>query len=129
MTLSIGLDLIGLNAVVLSSGNPLAPANTVAPVASGTTTVDRELSVTDGTWTNTPLSYTYQWYRDGSPIGGATDNSYTLVTADIGATIYCIVTATNASGSNTAASNSLGPIAANPVGSPIGLLLILTKAS
>lgn len=112
-----------------SAANPLAPANTVAPVASGTPTVGQVLSVTNGTWTNTPLSYTYQWYRSGVYIAGATSSTYTLVTADIGATMYCIVAATNASGSNPAVSNSLGPVVGNPVGSPIGLLLILTKAS
>lgn len=121
---------IANNGVYFSAGgNPNAPSNTVAPVASGTTTVGQTLSVTNGTWTNTPTSYTYQWYRDGYPIGSATSNSYLLVTADIGAYLACLVTATNASGSNAASSNALGPVMPNPVGSPIGLLLILTKAS
>ena len=121
------LDFAGMGA--FTSLNPNAPSNTVAPVASGTATVGQTLSVTNGTWTNTPLSYAYQWIRGASSIGGATANTYTLVSADIGSTIYCVVIASNASGSNAASSNALGPVAANPVGSPIGLLLILTKAS
>jgi len=126
MRIGLGLGFYQLDG---SAANPLAPANTVAPVASGTTVVGQTLSVTDGTWTNTPSGYTYQWYRGGSPIGGATSSTYVLVTADIGSLISCIVVATNASGSNVASSNSLGPVTAATIGSPIGLLLILTKAS
>ena len=60
----------------LGSGNtfnPLAPLNTVAPVISGTASVGQTLTVTsDGTWTNTPTSYTYQWRRAGVAITGET---------------------------------------------------------
>ena len=44
-----------------------------------------------------------------TPIG-TNSPSYTLVSGDLGATIYCRVTATNASGSTNAISNVVGPI-------------------
>lgn len=46
-----------------------------------------------------PTNYTYQWYKNNSPIGGATGSSYTAtgLTAQQSATFYCIVT--NSAGS------------------------------
>jgi len=75
---------------------PYASANASPPVA-GTV-----CSVTNGNWTGTPSSYAYQWKRDGTTNLG-TAATYTLVAADIPAhQITCVVTATNATGSNTA---------------------------
>lgn len=88
----------------------LAPANTVAPVCSGTATVGQTLSVTNGTWTNTPTSYAYQWKRGGTAISGANAGTYALVSPDNGATITCAVTATNSGGSSSVTSNSIGPV-------------------
>lgn len=87
------------------------PVNTVAPVVTGTATQGQTLSTTNGTWTNSPTGYTYQWKRNGASIGGATANTYVLQVADVGATILCVVTASNGFGSASAASNSVGPIA------------------
>lgn len=39
------------------------PANTVAPVVSGTTQEGQTLTVTPGTWSPAATSYTYQWQR------------------------------------------------------------------
>ena len=87
------------------------PSNTVAPVITGNTWAGQTLSSTTGTWTASPTSYTYQWYRGASAISGATSSTYTLVTADIGDNITCQVVASNGNGAGTAAaSNSLGPI-------------------
>ena len=83
------------------------PANTVAPVASGTLTVGSTLSVTNGTWTNSPASYAYQWQRGGTNISAATASTYVTVTADGGTSVGCLVTATNSSGSASQASNTL----------------------
>jgi hypothetical protein len=85
-----------------------APDNTVAPLATATTLiVGGVLSTTNGTWTGSGITFTYQWYRGASPIGGATANTYTLVEDDMYNNIYCQVTATNISGSAQANSNSL----------------------
>lgn len=91
---------------VASADTP--PVNTVAPVASGTVRIGELLSCTTGTWTGTPApTYAYQWTRDGSPIGGATSATYTVVAADISAQIACEVTATNTAGSAMEPSNDL----------------------
>lgn len=90
------------------------PINTVAPVASGTGTVGQVLSVTNGTWTgDATIAYTYQWQRNGSNIGSATASTYTLVTADGGTTVRCVVTGTNSTGTADANSNGVAVTAAS----------------
>ena len=49
------------------------------------------------------------------PIGTNSEN-YTLVSGDVGALIFCRVTATNAGGNAMAQSNTVGPIAAAGAG-------------
>jgi hypothetical protein len=96
----------------------LAPVNTVAPVLSGTATVGQTLSVTNGTWTNPPTSYSYDWRRNGTSIGAANQNTYGLTVTDNGANITCVVTATNSGGSVSASSNSLGPVGTVSLATP-----------
>lgn len=94
---------------------PVAPTNTVAPAVTGTATVGQLLSTTDGTWTGDPvISFTYQWQRDGADIGGATANTYTLVIADYGKAIRCVVTGTNGVGSSSANSNATAAVTFDP---------------
>jgi hypothetical protein len=86
------------------SGSAGVPTNTVAPALSTTSpTVGSPVSVTTGTWTNSPTGYAYQWfYADTSTaITGATSSSYTPVSGDIGHTLLAAVTASNTSGSGT----------------------------
>lgn len=89
------------------------PVNTVAPVVSGTANVGNTLSTTNGTWTGTaPITYTYQWQRSGSNIGGATSSTYVIQAADVGYTLRCVVTGTNSVGNSSANSNSTGTVPA-----------------
>lgn len=104
----------GFTSATSNTVGPVAqaePQNTVAPTISGTTTEGQTLTAADGTWTNSPSGYTYQWTRDGSNIGSATSSTYLLVEADVGALIRVVVTASNAAGAGPpATSNPIGPI-------------------
>jgi surface protein len=93
----------GLTDIIGTTATP--PVNTVAPVISGSTTVGSVLTTTDGTWSGSPTSFAYQWYRGLVQIFGQTLSTYTLVSADLSQNITCQVTATNAVGSTTATSN------------------------
>jgi hypothetical protein len=93
----------------------MLPLNTVPPLATATNLSvagGGVASVTTGTWSNSPSGYTYQWYRGLTSIAGATTNSHTLVAADQGYSLYCIVTATNSRGAQSAVSNMVGPVGA-----------------
>ncbi|MFZ4585844.1 MAG: hypothetical protein ACOYNI_11535 [Acidimicrobiia bacterium] len=91
---------------------PSAPAASAVPVVTGASTQGVSLSTSDGTWTNSPSSYAYQWLRCNtagtacSAIGSATTSSYTLAAADVGATVRVSVTATGSGGTGTATSNA-----------------------
>jgi len=98
---------IGINIAVKGSGisgPPPAPFNTQAPGLSYVYRYEGETVTTDdGTWDNSPTSFTYQWYRDATPISGETLNQYTLTAADVDTDVSCEVTAINAGGSSTPA--------------------------
>ncbi len=95
-----------------------APVNTVAPAISGTPTVGQTLSTSDGTWSNTPTSFAYQWLRCNGggnscvTVANGTQKTYTLVGADAGHTMRARVTATNADGSSSAQSDQTAAVAA-----------------
>jgi len=87
------------------------PSNTAAPVISGALVVGSTLTSTTGSWTNSPTSYTYQWYAGASPISGATSSTFVTTSGEVGSNITCQVVAANIAGTSSAAtSNSLGPI-------------------
>jgi len=94
------------------------PANTAPPSISGTPTVGQTLTASDGTWTNSPTSFAYQWLRcngggnNCADVANGTQKTYTLVDADSGKTMRVRVTATNADGSNSAQSAQTAPVAA-----------------
>jgi hypothetical protein len=82
------------------------PVNTVLPTIAGTAQVGQTLTATNGTWANSPTSFTYQWNRAGTAIGGATASTYVPVAADVGNTLTVAVIAKNSSGSSAPATSA-----------------------
>ena len=86
------------NSLLIPGGT--APEPKVLPEVSGKPALGETLSCSTGTWSGTaPISYAYKWLRNGSPIGGATQSTYTVVELDQGRSLACEVTASNAAGS------------------------------
>jgi hypothetical protein len=128
--LALGLAL-ALGALTLpsagSSAASVAPRNTAEPRIRGAAEQGRRLTATRGTWTGTgTISYAFRWVRcgvggglpDGSDciaISGATGSEYVLRAADVGFRLRVRVTASNADGSQTAASNPTGVVVGPPV--------------
>jgi hypothetical protein len=112
--------------VLAASALGAVPSNTAAPTISGTLSVGQTLTVSNGTWTGAPTSFSYQWQRCSSPtsctdISGAAGKTYTVATADNGKALRAQVTASNADGKATsstdqttvvgAPANTLKPVA------------------
>lgn len=98
---------IGTAVLEIASEELQVPVNVTPPTITGTAQESETLTATNGAWTNTPTSYTYQWQiDDGSgwiDIVGATSTTYSVITGDIGSTIRVLVTAVNSDGSSTPA--------------------------
>jgi hypothetical protein len=86
-----------------TTGPPPVPKDTAKPAITGTARAGATLTCAPGSWTGSP-TFTYQWYRDGTPLPGATAATYTVQPLDEGTTLTCVTTATNSSGSAQAAS-------------------------
>ena len=102
--------------VSVSAGTLSPPGNTAAPQISGSAQQNSALTTSNGSWTGSPTSYTYQWQDCGagqcSNISGATSSSYTLQSSDVDATIDVVVTATNSGGSASATSAQTATVTA-----------------
>jgi len=101
-----------------SAASQVAPVNTAKPAVSGTPTVGQTLTASNGTWSNAPTSYAYQWLRCNGggnscvSVSNGTQQTYALVGADAGRTMRVRVTATNADGSASAESDQTAAVAA-----------------
>jgi hypothetical protein len=110
--------------VASSGGGGGSLTDTALPVIHGYTTPNSELFATNGTWTGSPTSYTYQW-KDCDASGGncidathttgytgdpcsATAFCYVVGSGDVGDTLELVVTAHSASGTATATATSAG---------------------
>ena len=103
----------GIFAAVASAA---APSNTALPTISGTAKSGEKLTANNGTWSNNPTSFTYQWQRcasDGRSCGdinGANSQSYSVGNADVGHALRVVVTAANADGHASATSAATDPV-------------------
>jgi RHS repeat-associated protein len=114
-------------AVLKTEMEAAAPVNTVAPTLSSTTpTVGVKISVSgNGTWSNSPLAYSYEW-EDCSTSGpectvipGAVNQSYYPVASDEGHKLVAEVVALNADGSVTAPSGATSVVAKGTPSTPL----------
>jgi hypothetical protein len=91
---------------------PPLPSNTAPPTISGTARQGQVLTAHNGSWTNEPTSFAYQWQRcdtsgaNCSPISTATAQTYPLTSADVGSTLRVAVTAENPGGASAPASSA-----------------------
>lgn len=85
----------------------LLPVNTVLPVIAGTPNKGEVLTVSNGSWTNSPFDFAWQWKADGVAIFNATNDTYLVKESDIGAVISCEVMAFNAHGDGIAESEGV----------------------
>ena len=87
------------------------PANSSPPTISGSVVQGQTLTEGHGSWTNSPIAFSYQWEdcdssgNNCSAIAGATGQTYTLTSSDVGDTIRVLETASNASGASSPASS------------------------
>jgi hypothetical protein len=107
------------SALATTLATSTTPANSAVPTINGSATAASTLTANPGTWSGlAPLSFAYQWMLcnasgDGcASVGGATGQSYTIPSTDLGDTLAVQVQATNSSGSATAQSASTVAIVA-----------------
>ncbi|WP_244929610.1 DUF3152 domain-containing protein [Nocardioides sp. W7] len=108
LALAVVLALAG--AVLPATPAAAAPVSTSLPVVTGVPTYDEVLAADVGGWTPAPASYSFQWLRDGAPIGGATERRYRIALDDLGARLAVTVTATDGSGAGSATSDETAPV-------------------
>src|SRR3954454_3320896 len=91
-----------ITGIVAAVAGAATPTNTAPPTISGTPKVGSTLTANDGTWANSPTSFTYQWQRcasDGRSCGditAGTTKTYVPTTGDVGHALRVVVTAVNA---------------------------------
>ena len=91
---------------------PGSPSSTSLPTISGYPEQGSTLTASAGEWTNSPTSEVVQWEACNSSglacsaIAGASSSTFTLTTAQVGATIRVQETATNAAGNGPPAASS-----------------------
>ena len=113
------------SAVVIAQFLP--PVNTVSPSISGNKVVSQRLTVSNGTWKESPSEFSYSWFRcltskvaattfgtGCSQIDDSGESSYTLTQSDIGKYIVAKVTGSNAASSNSKWSSSTTKITPLP---------------
>lgn len=110
-----------------------APTNTAEPSISGRAAVGSTLTASRGSWSGNPTSYAYQWVRCGSnggkpdgsdcaAVSGASTSSYVVGSGDVNRRLRVRVTASNADGARTVASNPTSLISSSTSGRPVSVV-------
>jgi hypothetical protein len=125
---AVAVALAGLTASGAMARSAAVPAQTSNPTLQGHVAqpfVGDTLSTSNGTWSGSPTTFTYQWDRCDAagdrqncvPIVGATNQSYTATAADVNHRLHANVSATNADGTGKADTTASGVVA--PAAPPV----------
>jgi RHS repeat-associated protein len=120
------LSVMRPSAVTKREPKNASPAASVVPtLSSSKPAVGSKISVSaNGTWSNTPLAYSYQWERcsatggECAPIVGAVNQAYYPVHADEGHELTAQVIAFNGNGAGTSSATATAAVAAGTEGTP-----------
>lgn len=122
VTNSISSGAISGTAYSVATVKISAPSNTAIPVISGTLRIGSTQTTTNGTWTNSPSSFTYQWQSSNNGISwtnisGATAITYVptfdICNAQIRVVVGAFGSVDTATVSSAAVSGFLPPAAPN----------------
>jgi hypothetical protein len=105
ITVKAGQTVPNVNAVL-----PAAIIKPGIPSIDGSATVGHTLTVNPGTWCPAAVTLAYQWLRAGTPIAGATGQTYRLTNADAGSPISVTVTGSETGFPSTSRSSSPTPV-------------------
>jgi hypothetical protein len=122
------------------------PSVSSAPTISGTARAGLTLTAANGTWSNSPTSYTYQWKSASTSSGTYTDisnansSTYVLTASDVDRYIKVSVSARNASGTSGASLSSatavvvtyldgLAPVLSSATATDDGFTFLITNYS
>ncbi len=96
--------------------DPTKVVSKTKPIVSGTAKVGETLSTTDGTWSNEPTGFAYQWLADGTAVTGATSSTFVLTKDQRGKKMSVRVTASKSGlTSGTATSEETAAVAGGPL--------------
>ena len=98
---------------------PPPPVDSAPPVVSGGVAAaaayaGEKLACSTGAWSSAPTAFSYQWTRNGAPLAGATSQSYVVAASQLGGSLACAVTASNAGGAGTPAVSAAVAVIAPP---------------
>jgi len=79
---------------VRADGSAVELFASVAPAITGSARVGQTLTVDNGTWNVSGVTYTRKWYAAGTEISGQTGTTYTVQAGDLGKQITARVTGT-----------------------------------
>ena len=129
-TSSVQWNTCPISAYVNGTGTATAaPVNMAVPAISGSAMQGQSLSTSNGTWSNSPTSYAYQWQDCNSSgasctnVSGATSSSYTLTSSDVNHTMRALVAASNTGGSALATSAQTPMVSSPPPAAPVNTAL------
>ena len=117
-------DIGAFQAQPVTAGEP--------PTVAGTPEVGQTLTCGTGTWGGDgPLSYSYEWLRDGVLLAGQNSTTYLLVTADAGQQVACRVTAHGPRGqaTQTGSAVSISPLPVPPAPWPEPVISHLAQSA